>query len=106
MHRVPEPRLRILTALRGVGYGSTTTYGGLAAEVGLDGDGARQVGVAMARNPVAIVVPCHRVIGAGGKLVGYAGGLLAKQRLLDLEAHDRVLDLAIGLLVEGPERKG
>lgn len=64
--------------------------------MGLVDDGPRQVGTAMARNPVLIVVPCHRVLGAGGKLVGYAGGLAAKQRLLELEAHDRFpqLDLS------------
>jgi methylated-DNA-[protein]-cysteine S-methyltransferase len=89
--RVPPLHRRILDGLRHVGYGATTTYGELAAELGLVEDGPRQVGAAMARNPVLVVVPCHRVLGAGGKLTGYAGGLAAKQRLLDLEARDRSL---------------
>ena len=85
--RVGQPHRRILEALAAVPYGATTTYGRLAATVGLVEDGPRQVGAAMARNPVAIVLPCHRVLGAGGSLTGYAGGLPAKQRLLDLEAR-------------------
>lgn len=95
LRRVDEPQRDILTALDAIGYGTTTTYAVLAASVGLTNDGPRQVGGAMARNPVLIIVPCHRVLGAGGKLVGYAGGLAAKQWLLDLEARDgaRQLDL-------------
>lgn len=89
LHRVTGERRAILDALGGVGYGETTSYGGLAAAAGLDRDGARRVGVAMARNPVAIVVPCHRVIGADGSLTGYGGGLAAKRWLLDLEAAHR-----------------
>lgn len=89
LHRVSAAHRRILDALVAVGYGATVTYGELAATVGLDEDGPRQVGGAMARNPVGIVVPCHRVIGADGKLTGYAGGLPAKRWLLDLEARDR-----------------
>lgn len=94
--RVGAPHRRVLDALTGVGYGQTTTYGALAAALGLTDDGPRQVGAALARNPVLVVVPCHRVLGAGGRLVGYAGGLAAKRWLLDLEAHDRApqLDLA------------
>ncbi|MGH3993886.1 MAG: methylated-DNA--[protein]-cysteine S-methyltransferase, partial [Pseudonocardiaceae bacterium] len=61
-------------ALREIPYGSTTTYGELAAQLGKPGR-ARAVGAANGRNPIAIVVPCHRVIGAGGKLTGYGGGL-------------------------------
>lgn len=94
LRRVRPLHHRVLTELRHVGYGSTTSYGHLAAAVGLSDDGPRQVGAMMARNPVAVVVPCHRVLGADGKLVGYAGGLLTKQRLLDLEAPARTLDLA------------
>lgn len=96
--KVPEARRRILGGLSEVGYGETVTYGRLASALGLVEDGPRQVGAAMAANPVLIVVPCHRVVGAGGKLVGYAGGLEAKRRLLDLEAHDRepTLELAFG----------
>jgi methylated-DNA-[protein]-cysteine S-methyltransferase len=88
LHRVDEAHCRILDALSDVGYGETTTYGALAARLGLVDDGARQVGAAMARNPVLIVVPCHRVLGAGGTLTGYAGGLATKQALLDIEGKD------------------
>lgn len=82
---------RLLEELMSVGYGETTTYGALAAAVGLGPAEARRVGGAMARNPVAIVVPCHRVVGADGSLTGYAGGLERKRALLDLEARDRLL---------------
>lgn len=96
LHRVNGLHRRALDGLRRVGYGQRTTYGALAAAVGLVDDGAQQVGAAMARNPVLIIVPCHRVLGAAGQLTGYAGGLPAKQWLLDLEADDRTpqLDLA------------
>lgn len=95
--RADEPRRRILDGLRNVGYGQTVTYGALADVLGLVGDGPKRVGGAMAANPVLIVVPCHRVVGAGGKLTGYAGGLEAKRWLLDLESRDRApqLDLAL-----------
>jgi methylated-DNA-[protein]-cysteine S-methyltransferase len=93
LSRVEQPHRRILEALSTVGYGDTTTYGALAARLGLVEDGPRTVGAAMARNPVLIVVPCHRVLGAGGKLTGYAGGLGAKRHLLDLEAAPTQLPL-------------
>jgi methylated-DNA-[protein]-cysteine S-methyltransferase len=97
LDRVDEPRRRILNGLRDVGYGQTVTYGTLADALGLVEDGPRRVGGAMAANPVLIVVPCHRVVGAGGRLTGYAGGLAAKRWLLDLESRDRApqLDLAL-----------
>ncbi|MGH3343758.1 MAG: methylated-DNA--[protein]-cysteine S-methyltransferase [Carbonactinosporaceae bacterium] len=76
----------VLDRLRRVPYGATTTYGRLAAEIGKPG-AARAVGNALNTNPVAVVVPCHRVIGANGTLTGYAGGLPAKRLLLDLEAR-------------------
>ncbi|GAA4904465.1 methylated-DNA-[protein]-cysteine S-methyltransferase [Actinomycetospora succinea] len=82
---------RVLTELRSVGYGDTVSYGELAAATGLAAGEARRVGGAMARNPVAIVVPCHRVVGADGSLTGYAGGLERKRALLDLECADQVL---------------
>jgi methylated-DNA-[protein]-cysteine S-methyltransferase len=97
LHRVDDARRRILDALADVGYGETTTYGALAARLGLVDDGPRQVGVAMARNPVAIVVPCHRVLGAGGNLTGYGGGLANKRALLDLEGRDRPGQLTIAI---------
>jgi methylated-DNA-[protein]-cysteine S-methyltransferase len=82
---------RVLEGLAAVGYGRTVSYGKLAAAVGLGPGEARRVGGAMARNPVAIVVPCHRVVGADGSLTGYAGGLERKRALLDLEGRDQLL---------------
>lgn len=70
-------------------YGETHTYGEVARAVG-EPDAARAVGVACNRNPVAVVVPCHRVVGAGGKLVGFGGGLPRKRHLLELEARVRM----------------
>ena len=87
LSRVEPPHRRILEALSASGTADTTTYGALAdPSSGLVEDGPRTVGAAMARNPVWIIVPCHRVLGAGGRLTGYAGGLPAKRHLLDLEA--------------------
>lgn len=96
--RIDGPRRTILDGLRDVGYGRTITYGALAEALGLVEDGPRRVGGALAANPVLIVVPCHRVVGAGGKLTGYAGGIQVKRWLLDLESRDRApqLDLALG----------
>jgi methylated-DNA-[protein]-cysteine S-methyltransferase len=74
---------RLWARLQAIPYGSTTTYGALAAELG--GIGARAVGRLVGANPVSIVVPCHRVVGAAGALTGYAGGLHRKQHLLELE---------------------
>jgi methylated-DNA-[protein]-cysteine S-methyltransferase len=76
---------RVLDGLAPVGWGETITYGALAASVGLPVSESRRVGGAMATNPVAIVVPCHRVVGSDGSLTGYAGGLDRKRALLDLE---------------------
>ncbi len=67
-------------------YGETTTYGSIAHAVGEPG-GAQAVGTACNRNPLPVIVPCHRVIGANGKLVGFGGGLMRKQWLLQLEAR-------------------
>jgi methylated-DNA-[protein]-cysteine S-methyltransferase len=75
---------RIWAIVRETPYGDTVTYGEIARRLG-DGTTARDVGGAMGRNPVCILVACHRVIGAGGKLTGYAGGLERKAYLLDLE---------------------
>jgi methylated-DNA-[protein]-cysteine S-methyltransferase len=82
---------RVLDGLEPVGWGETITYGELATSVGLPVSESRRVGGAMATNPVAIVVPCHRVVGSDGSLTGYAGGLERKRTLLDLEAADRML---------------
>ncbi|ORW33194.1 cysteine methyltransferase [Mycobacterium paraense] len=81
-----DPRQRrIWKLLLDIGYGETTTYGELAAQLG-DGTTAYEVGQAVGRNPLSIVVPCHRVVGKNGELTGYAGGLKRKRFLLDLEA--------------------
>src|SRR3954452_1006927 len=82
---------RVWQALREIPYGETASYGEIARRVG-EADAARAVGVANARNPIAVIVPCHRVIGADGSLTGYGGGLDRKRLLLDLEAG--VLTLA------------
>jgi methylated-DNA-[protein]-cysteine S-methyltransferase len=74
----------VLTELARVPYGVTTTYGALAAKVGHP-RAARAVGMVMNRNPIPIVLPCHRVVGANGSLTGYAGGLDRKLQLLQLE---------------------
>ena len=68
--------------LLNIPYGKLTTYGGLARKLGTS---ARAVGSAVGRNPLSIVVPCHRVVGADGSLTGYAGGVENKRRLLELE---------------------
>ena len=83
-HGTPFER-RVWDALVEIPYGETVSYGELARELALSPRGARAVGRANARNPIAIVVPCHRVIGADGSLTGYAGGLENKRALLDLE---------------------
>ncbi len=70
--------------LREIPYGTTTTYGALAAKLGQP-TASRAVGAANGRNPIGIIVPCHRVIGSAGALTGYAGGLERKQTLLALE---------------------
>ena len=67
-----------------IGYGTTQSYGQVAAAIG-NPRSSRAVGLANGQNPIAIVVPCHRVIGADGKLTGYAGGMERKRHLLDLE---------------------
>jgi O-6-methylguanine DNA methyltransferase len=74
----------VLSELQRVPYGRTDTYGALAAKIGRP-RAARAVGGALNRNPIPIVVPCHRVVGASGSLVGYAGGLERKEKLLALE---------------------
>ena len=77
-------RDRVWAALRAIPYGETCTYGELAAAIGSP-SASRAVGMANNRNPIVIVIPCHRVLGYDGKLTGYAGGLDIKERLLALE---------------------
>jgi methylated-DNA-[protein]-cysteine S-methyltransferase len=81
---VPAFQQQVLRELARVPFGEVTTYGALAAQVGRP-RAARAVGGAMNRNPIPIVLPCHRVVGSNGKLVGYAGGLDRKEALLRLE---------------------
>ncbi|MEU6565411.1 methylated-DNA--[protein]-cysteine S-methyltransferase [Streptomyces parvulus] len=78
-------RERVWAALDDVPYGATTTYGEIAARIGASRPAVRAVGGAIGANPLLILRPCHRVIGAGGALTGYAGGLDRKSRLLTLE---------------------
>ncbi|MBY5793132.1 methylated-DNA--[protein]-cysteine S-methyltransferase [Rhizobium leguminosarum bv. viciae] len=77
----------IYAAARRVGWGHTTTYGALAKELGVGPEAARDVGQAMAKNPVALIIPCHRVLAAGGKIGGFSapGGSSSKARMLELE---------------------
>jgi methylated-DNA-[protein]-cysteine S-methyltransferase len=81
---VPDYYRQVLAELARVEYGTTTTYGTLAALTG-NPRAARAVGTVMNRNPIPIVLPCHRVIGASGSLTGYGGGLDRKEHLLRLE---------------------
>ena len=88
----PPFHIRVWEALRAIPYGKTMAYGELAAKLG-DHGAARAVGAANAANPIVIIVPCHRVIGADGTLVGFGGGLQRKRLLLDLESGKTALDL-------------
>lgn len=74
----------VWAALREIPYGETRSYGQLAQRIGRPG-AARAIGLANGRNPIGIIVPCHRVVGANGSLTGYGGGLERKQYLLDFE---------------------
>jgi methylated-DNA-[protein]-cysteine S-methyltransferase len=82
---------RVWQELREIPYGETLTYGQVARAIGAP-DAPRAVGLANGRNPIAVIVPCHRVIGANGSLIGFGGGLERKRLLLDLESG--VLPLA------------
>ena len=82
-------RVAVWEALLAIPYGRTTTYGAIAdtvaARLGLPRMSARAVGGAVGRNPIALIIPCHRVVGADGSLTGYAGGIERKRSLLTLE---------------------
>jgi methylated-DNA-[protein]-cysteine S-methyltransferase len=84
LHGTPFQR-RVWDQLRKIPYGETRTYGELADALGTP-TASRAVGLANGRNPIGIIVPCHRVVGANGSLTGYGGGLDRKQRLLDFES--------------------
>ena len=81
---------RIYEALRRIGWGETTTYGALAKQLGAGPEAARDVGIAMSRNPVPLIIPCHRCLAAGNKLGGFSapGGTNSKIRMLALEGLD------------------
>jgi methylated-DNA-[protein]-cysteine S-methyltransferase len=81
-----EFRLRVWTRIRAIPWGELRSYRQLAADLGVP-SAARAVGQAAARNPLPILIPCHRVLGSGGDLVGFAGGTDLKARLLRLEGH-------------------
>jgi len=82
----PEFEMSVWQALRAIPFGATTSYGAVARVIGQPG-AARAVGAANNANPIALVIPCHRVIGADGQLVGYGGGLALKRKLLEHEAR-------------------
>jgi len=82
---------RVWDLIAAIPYGTTSTYGELARALG-DGTTPQEVGAAVGGNPLSIVVGCHRVVGAGGKLTGYAGGLARKRHLLDLESGQQALE--------------
>jgi methylated-DNA-[protein]-cysteine S-methyltransferase len=82
----------VWSALQAIPYGATSTYGQLAKDLG-DQRATRAVGLANGRNPIPIIIPCHRVIGADGSLTGYGGGMQRKQWLLELEGRARAVPL-------------
>ena len=88
-------QLRVWQLLQGIGYGERRSYGELAAELG-NPNAARAVGLANGRNPISIIVPCHRVVGSKGALTGYAGGLTNKQWLLEFETRVLAGDPPVG----------
>jgi methylated-DNA-[protein]-cysteine S-methyltransferase len=87
--RGDDTQRRVWQLLTTIPFGETVTYGELAAVLA-DGTTAQEVGQAVGRNPLSIVVPCHRVVGKNGQLTGYAGGLKCKQFLLELEEPSEV----------------
>jgi methylated-DNA-[protein]-cysteine S-methyltransferase len=88
--RGTEFQQRVWRALDGIPYGATTSYGALAQQIGAVRAAVRAVGAAVGANPLLVVRPCHRVLGADGSLTGYAGGLERKRYLLDLEGGEPV----------------
>ncbi len=87
-------QMRVWAALRSIPFGETRSYGAIAAQLG-DTKAVRAVGAANGRNPISIIVPCHRVIGASGSLTGFAGGLKAKSALLALEGARGVISKTV-----------
>jgi methylated-DNA-[protein]-cysteine S-methyltransferase len=91
-----EFQRRVWELIDRIPYGETTTYGEMAGQLG-DPTLARKVGGAVGRNPLSVIVPCHRVVGKDGKLTGYAGGLERKRFLLELEGAEVVAGEAVRL---------
>ena len=81
-------QLRVWSHLRAIPYGETTTYGEIARQLG-NPNACRAVGAANGRNPIPVIIPCHRVVGADGSLTGFGGGLAIKEALLALESRGR-----------------
>ena len=84
--RGTEFQNRVWSALRTIPFGETRSYGQIARQIG-NAKAVRAVGAANGKNPISIIVPCHRVIGASGRLTGFAGGLAIKEQLLSLEGN-------------------
>lgn len=89
-----EFQRKVWAALRTIPYGETRSYGEIAMQIGSPG-ASRAVGLANGRNPIGIIVPCHRVIGSTGGLTGYGGGIDRKRALLALEKSRRPADLSL-----------
>ncbi len=87
-------------ALREVKFGRTSTYGEIARKIGRPG-AARAIGLACNRNPLPLLIPCHRIVGAGGKLTGFAGGLDVKEKLLAMESSE----LPLGRVADRPVKR-
>jgi methylated-DNA-[protein]-cysteine S-methyltransferase len=95
---------RVWDALQAVPYGTTTTYGALAALIG-EPRAIRAVGAANGRNPISVIVPCHRLVGADGSLTGYGGGLDRKRWLLEHERGASAANAEPGFAVTGSSRR-
>lgn len=93
--RGTEFQKKVWAALQTIPYGKTCSYADIARKIGAP-DAVRAVGAANGKNPVGIVVPCHRVIGSGGKLTGFAAGLEIKARLLHIESREQTLFPELG----------
>lgn len=85
--RGTDYRLKVWSILCGIPFGKTITYGSIAEQLGSSKRSAQAVGGAVGHNPISIIIPCHRVIGSGGDLTGYAGGVDRKRELLRLEGN-------------------
>lgn len=85
-HRNTPFSIKVLDEVSRVPYGATATYGTIARRIGHP-HAARAVGSALAANPLALAIPCHRIVGTGGSLTGYSGGIALKEQLMDLESR-------------------